>query len=210
METEALKRVDLRSSLLQAAQQVFAESGYASATVDDIIRRAGTSRATFYRYFRSKKDVFDELSRAAFKDMRALIKELAGLELERIDLEALQRLVVAYNELQLRQRGVTRAWMEQVERAESPVRKEAAATFQALLTGLEKPISSAGIPSRVEPEVQAALLLTLLNRATFFVFSRHSRIRPGRLSPTLATMMHRAYFSAESDRRGRLRMAVSD
>jgi AcrR family transcriptional regulator len=210
METEALKRVDLRSSLLQAAQQVFAESGYASATVDDIIRRAGTSRATFYRYFRSKKDVFDELSRAAFKDMRGLIKQLAGLDPESIDFEALQKLVVAYNELQLRQRGVTRAWMEQVERAESPVRKEAAATFHALLTGLEKPISSAGIPSRVDPEVQAALLLSLLNRATFFVFNRHSRIRPGRLPPTLATMMHRAYFSADSDRRGRLRMAVSD
>jgi AcrR family transcriptional regulator len=210
METEALKRVDLRGNLLQAAQQVFAESGYASATVDDIIQRAGTSRATFYRYFRSKKDVFDELSRAAFREMRALIKQLAALDPASIELEALQRLVAAYNELQLRQRGVTRAWLEEVERAESPVRKEAAATFHALLTGLEKPIGAAGVASRVDPEVQAALLFVLLNRATFFVFNRHSRIRPGRLPPTLATMMHRAYFGAESDRRGRLRMAVSD
>jgi AcrR family transcriptional regulator len=210
MENEALERVDLRSRLLQAAQQVFAESGYASATVDDIIRYAGTSRATFYRYFRSKSDLFDELSRAAFKEMRTLNKQLAALDPASIELESLEQLVRAYNELQLRQRGVTRAWMEQMERSESPVRKEAAATLHALLTGLEKPISSAGLTSRVDPEVQAALLLVLLNRATFTVLNRHSRIRPGRLPPTLATMMHRAYFGAASDRRGRLRMAVSD
>jgi AcrR family transcriptional regulator len=208
METEASKGVDLRSRLLEAAQQVFAESGYASATVDDIISAAGTSRATFYRYFRSKEDLFDELSRSCFREMRALVKQLAGFDPANLDREALEQLISVYSELQVRQRGVTRAWMEQVERPESSVRKEAANIFHALLTGLEKPISAVGSPSRVDPEVQAALLLILLNRSTSYVLHRHSNIDPARLPPTLATMMHRAYFGAGSDRRGRLRVAA--
>ena len=73
---------ELRERLLDAAQRVFATSGYASATVDDIISAAATSRATFYRYFRSKEDLFDELSRACFREMRAVVKDLAGFDPE--------------------------------------------------------------------------------------------------------------------------------
>lgn len=71
VEGETTERIDLRSRLLDAAQQVFAASGYASATVDDIISAAATSRASFYRYFRSKDDLFEELSRACFAKCEA-------------------------------------------------------------------------------------------------------------------------------------------
>lgn len=210
MDTEASKVVDLRSRLLEAGQQVFAMCGYASATVDDIITAAATSRATFYRYFRSKADLFDELSRGCFREMKALTKALASYDTAVDGREGLEKLVVAYCEMQERQRGVVRAWTEQADRPDSPVRKEAASTFHALLAGLEQRIKSVGAPSDVDPEVQAALLLTLLNRSTFYVLHRHSRVPPERLPPTLATMMHRAYFGAGSERRGRLRVAAKD
>ena len=202
---------ELRERLLDAAQRVFATSGYASATVDDIIRAAATSRATFYRYFRSKEDLFDELSRACFREMRSVVKSLAGFDPADGGREALEQLVDTYRELQSRQGGVIRAWMEQVDRPESPVRKEAASTFAALLSGLERPISAVGAPSRISPEVQAALLLVVLTRATFYVLHRHSRVDPDRLAPTLAAMIHRAYFGAvPPGRRGRLRVASED
>ncbi|HEY0933178.1 MAG TPA: helix-turn-helix domain-containing protein [Trebonia sp.] len=44
-----------RSRLLEAGQQVFAASGYLSASVDDVARAAGASRATFYLHFRGGK-----------------------------------------------------------------------------------------------------------------------------------------------------------
>ena len=66
----------LRSRLLEAGNAVFSEVGYTGATVDDLIERESTSRATFYRYFRNKDDLFDELSRACFRDMRAIVEEL--------------------------------------------------------------------------------------------------------------------------------------
>lgn len=208
MGTGDSKSVDLRSRLLEAAQQVFARSGYAGATVDDIISAAETSRATFYRYFRSKEDLFDELSRACFLEMRAVSKELATYDATTSGKGGLEQLVAAYGDMQERQRGVIRAWMEKADRPESAVRKEASHTFHALLRGMEDHIEAVGGPSEVDPEVQAALLLVLLNRATFYVRHRHSRLNPQDLTPTLATMIHRAYFGGAAERRSRLRLAA--
>jgi AcrR family transcriptional regulator len=42
---------------MQAAMSVFESLGYPDTTVDDIVRVAGASRATFYLHFRSKADV---------------------------------------------------------------------------------------------------------------------------------------------------------
>jgi AcrR family transcriptional regulator len=46
-----------RDRLAQAAFDLFNECGYEQTTVDDIAERAGLSRATFFRNYRSKEDV---------------------------------------------------------------------------------------------------------------------------------------------------------
>ena len=51
------QRAYTRSKLLESARQVFVTRGFPDATVDDIVREAGASRATFYLHFRSKTDV---------------------------------------------------------------------------------------------------------------------------------------------------------
>jgi AcrR family transcriptional regulator len=43
-----------REKLLGAAREAFAEASYAGAAIDDIVRRAGVNRSTFYRHFDSK------------------------------------------------------------------------------------------------------------------------------------------------------------
>ncbi|MGN6426234.1 MAG: TetR/AcrR family transcriptional regulator [Leifsonia sp.] len=43
--------------LAEAAGELFLEQTYAGTTVDDIARRAGVSRATFFNYFASKSDL---------------------------------------------------------------------------------------------------------------------------------------------------------
>lgn len=47
-----------RDRLLAAAAAAMAEKGYARTVVEDIIKRAGVSRETFYRLFSSKLDCF--------------------------------------------------------------------------------------------------------------------------------------------------------
>ena len=52
-----------RSEILEAARQVFEDVGYASATVSEIVRTSGGSRASFYSYFSSADAVLEELVR---------------------------------------------------------------------------------------------------------------------------------------------------
>jgi AcrR family transcriptional regulator len=55
--------------LAQAAFDLFDERGYEQTTVDDITERAGLSRTTFFRYYRSKEDVI-------FPDHDRLLEEI--------------------------------------------------------------------------------------------------------------------------------------
>lgn len=52
-----------RDRLLDAAFQVFQEVGFRAATVDQIMKRAGANRATFYLHFTDKWDVAAGLGR---------------------------------------------------------------------------------------------------------------------------------------------------
>jgi AcrR family transcriptional regulator len=59
------QRAFTRRKLMEAGQQVFAAKGYPDATVDDIARQAGASRATFYLHFKSKSELMIALTEAA-------------------------------------------------------------------------------------------------------------------------------------------------
>jgi AcrR family transcriptional regulator len=53
--------VGRRRRLLECALTVFNRRGYADSRVDDVCTEAAISRATFYRYFEGKEEVFDAL-----------------------------------------------------------------------------------------------------------------------------------------------------
>jgi AcrR family transcriptional regulator len=50
-----------RARLLEAAEQVFTEVGYHEASIVRIVDAAGVAPGTFYLYFSSKRDIFDEV-----------------------------------------------------------------------------------------------------------------------------------------------------
>ncbi|CAN5173374.1 TetR/AcrR family transcriptional regulator [soil metagenome] len=50
-----------RRRLLEAAENVFAELGYHDASIVKLTEAAGVGQGTFYLYFSSKKEIFDEL-----------------------------------------------------------------------------------------------------------------------------------------------------
>lgn len=85
-----------RTLLLDAAEQVFVNSGYPKASIARITETAGVSRATFYVYFRSREEIFLSLvesivdaaeaaqrsERADPDDPRAVIADTIGTVLE--------------------------------------------------------------------------------------------------------------------------------
>ena len=50
-----------RRRLLEAAEEIFAELGYHDASIVKLTESAGVGQGTFYLYFSSKKEIFDEL-----------------------------------------------------------------------------------------------------------------------------------------------------
>jgi AcrR family transcriptional regulator len=65
---------DRRSELLSAARAVFAVKGYESATVAEIVKRAGVAQGTFYLYFPGKEALagaFAEIAAERFVEVAA-------------------------------------------------------------------------------------------------------------------------------------------
>ena len=51
-----------RARLLDAAKEIFEESGFLDARISDIAERAGLSHGAFYHYFDSKEQIFREIA----------------------------------------------------------------------------------------------------------------------------------------------------
>ena len=66
-----------REAVLAAAQAVFLERGFEATTLDDVIRRAGGSRATVYAQFGNKEALFAAIIEQLCTKLRALLQTAA-------------------------------------------------------------------------------------------------------------------------------------
>jgi len=65
------------ASILDATRQLLLVRGYAGATIDEITKVAGVSRASFYTYFPSKRDVLLTLGADSASGAKVMIQSLA-------------------------------------------------------------------------------------------------------------------------------------
>lgn len=81
--------VRTRRRLLEAAELVFAELGYHDASIVKITEAAGVGQGTFYLYFASKKEIFDELVLDLNHRVRQAMTEAASRGATRAEREQL-------------------------------------------------------------------------------------------------------------------------
>lgn len=60
--TRSRKGAQTRARLLDAAKEVFEDSGFLEARISDIAKRAGLSHGSFYHYFDNKEQAFREVA----------------------------------------------------------------------------------------------------------------------------------------------------
>ncbi|MBS0123366.1 TetR/AcrR family transcriptional regulator [Thetidibacter halocola] len=90
MTAEALVRKGRKfDQVLDGAREVFLRDGFEGASVDDIARQAGVSKATLYSYFPDKRLLFMEVARAQCQHQAD--EALASFDLTRPPREALTR-----------------------------------------------------------------------------------------------------------------------
>jgi len=49
---------ETKKKILKVALELFSEKGFNKVTVDDIVKKSGTSKGSFYQHFRTKADIF--------------------------------------------------------------------------------------------------------------------------------------------------------
>ena len=69
-----------RTRLLEAVGRAVAERGYAAATIDDVVRRAGVSKKTFYDHFADKEGCFLAAYEAASEELLERVREAHATE----------------------------------------------------------------------------------------------------------------------------------
>ena len=87
--TLSARGVETRQKLLTAAEHVFAELGYHDASIVKVTEAAGVGQGTFYLYFASKKEIFDELVRDLNRRVRHAMKEASSQGTTRLESELL-------------------------------------------------------------------------------------------------------------------------
>jgi AcrR family transcriptional regulator len=87
--TLSSRGVETRQRLLDASEAVFGALGYHDASIVKVTEAAGVGQGTFYLYFASKKDVFDELVRDLNRRVRHAMKEASSQGESRLESELL-------------------------------------------------------------------------------------------------------------------------
>jgi AcrR family transcriptional regulator len=67
-----------RNDLLDAAQSLVVEKGVSATTLDDVTRRAGVAKGTFYLYFKSKDELVTALQQRFGDRMAERVEAAAG------------------------------------------------------------------------------------------------------------------------------------
>jgi AcrR family transcriptional regulator len=78
-----------RAKLLAASEAVFTELGYHEASIVKITEAAGVAQGTFYLYFGSKQDVFEEVVLDLNRRVRHYVNEAAKEGTTRLEREVL-------------------------------------------------------------------------------------------------------------------------
>jgi AcrR family transcriptional regulator len=81
-----------RKCILEAAEQLFAETGYADTTIRSVAGRAGLSVGTIYLYYGNKEELYSELFRHQLESFSAMTEPLR----EKEPLAAIRGLIDSY------------------------------------------------------------------------------------------------------------------
>ena len=111
MPAPTMGRRALRTSTLiqSTAREIFLQRGFHGTKIEDIAEAAGVSRASFYTYFPSKRDVLLALGSDAYKSMDAFLNRMR-VQADRGAPDLVEQLVRAYMEVLDEHGGFLLVW----------------------------------------------------------------------------------------------------
>lgn len=165
--TRADRKAQTRDDLVRAAADVFAESGFHSARLDDVAERAGYSTGAVYSNFRGKEDLFlavlERQVAVHVRDLRAAVEPETDPD-RRLTATAEQWI----DELRSRPKAFllfVELWAYAVR--QPPFRRRFTARFRALRQATADLIAGTGVDFKLPPEELAVIAVALTNGLAF-------------------------------------------
>ena len=177
--------------LLDAGARLLATSGYHDTSVNKIVREAGRSRGTFYKYFDGKLDLLLTLARECAENIRALSDRLGRVGTS----GELRAWLADFLALHETHSGVFRVWLEQV--VDDPaVRETSTVAIGSALAGITRLLSRVERAYALDLGASALMVLGLLERLPGQPGGTRDERPTGRLLDTLAIVMERGFLNS--------------
>jgi AcrR family transcriptional regulator len=191
-----------RQRLLDAGARVFAERGYHSARVDDIVRAARTSHGTFYLYFSNKDDLLHALAVDCRADLTRLAAEFGPVAAGDEGVAEVRRFLAEFADVSRRHGPVIRVWSEGTS-DDAELREIGASCYAEIIERLAARIDDAaragGRPPS-DPGASGVALFALVERFAYILVSR-GLFPPGSDADGLeavARVVHRGFFAGRA------------
>lgn len=73
--------IETKRKLISAGLELIKEKGFNAINVEDITKKAGVAKGTFYVYFKRKEDIVMEISRTPFGEIAEELEQMENAEL---------------------------------------------------------------------------------------------------------------------------------
>jgi len=136
-ERKEIIQAEYKKLMLQAAERVIMRRGFRLATMDEIAREARFSKATLYKYFKSKGEILLEIILQYFEEIRARVVEIQR-SAEKPE-EKIKLLIESILEIQSQKENISRMFLQDkslrdfIHRFFMPTKKDDNREFQQAL-----------------------------------------------------------------------------
>ena len=174
-----------KERIIQAAEELFAEQGYAATSVARIAEAAAANRALLYYYFRDKRDLYWAITRCGLDEILNLITAVG--QAPGGPWERLEQFVRSYYELLLRRHNMARMVFRELmvgsEQLGLPIEHHARESVAQVRRMLED-VLRGGAFKELDPELTAFSLFGMIH--VFFM----RRLATGRSFPSDVVVAH--------------------
>jgi AcrR family transcriptional regulator len=158
-----------RAQLLAVALDLFAARGYHATSITHIIEKASVARGTFYQYFRSKQEIFDDLLDQLFEQVTSVVAPIAIASPEQMAVAVRANIEGLCRRLQ-ENLPMGRVLLEQAVGINEAGREQLRGFYQRVLDRIERAVSvgqKLGVVRRGDPGLIAIFLLAMVKESLY-------------------------------------------
>jgi AcrR family transcriptional regulator len=187
--------------ILEAGAQCFAESGYHRANVDEIVKRAGFARGTFYKYFRDKLDLLLVLSDECEDLLAERIVAFSAIPPGMAGGTARREWLAEFLDFRARYIGVIRAWIDRSP--SNPALDQARDRVTELVhRSLDGLVGQTRLADVVSVRAAEIVLIGVLERLPDAMTDNVRPASRGHMAELMATVIERGLLGFEEERVG--------